>query len=211
MRDRASGQEGGQSVRQSRMNAPKRGARQAEALRQRLGLSYELIVALRFSFNVFVATIIVWNTLGLVGISKPIWAIASMIAASDPEPEQARQVFRNRLINVLVGCACGLAFLVLAGGRPWVLPVALATTVLISTRIVRVKMMWRQAPITAAIVIAAALAGQSTQLGVEQALLKVAQVVYGCLVGMLVSGLMSRVWRVQVPPAEGAASAGGRG
>jgi uncharacterized membrane protein YccC len=187
------------------------GARQAEALRQRLGLSYELIVSLRFSFNVFIATIVVWNTLGLVGVTKPIWAIASMIGASDPEPELARQVFRNRLINVLVGCVCGLAFLLLAGGRPWVLPVALATTVFISTRVVRVKMMWRQAPITAAIVIASALVGQSTQLGVEQAFLKVLQVLYGCLVGLLVSWAMSRVWRVQVPPAEGAGSTGGRG
>jgi uncharacterized membrane protein YccC len=184
--------------------------RQAEALRQRLGLSYDLIVSLRFSVNVFIGTIIVWNTLGLIGASKPLWAIASMIGASDPEPELARQVFRNRLINVLVGCACGLAFLLLAGGRPWVLPVALATTVLIATRVVRVKMMWRQAPITAAIVIAAAVAGQSTQLGVEQALLKVGQVVFGCLVGLLVSRLMSRVWRVQVPLARNAGSTDGR-
>ena len=176
---------------------------------RRLGLSYETVVSLRFSFNVFVGTIVVWNTLGLLGQDKPIWAIASMIGASDPEPEQARQVLRNRLINVLVGCACGLAFLMLAGGRPWVLPLALATTVLISTRVVRVKMMWRQAPITAAIVIAAAFAGQSTQQGVEQAFLKVAQVVYGCLVGLLVSWLMSRVWLVQVPPGEKASPAGG--
>ena len=192
------------------MSAPRLGVRQAEALRQRLGLSYDLIVSLRFSVNVFIGTIIVWNTLGLIGASKPLWAIASMIGASDPEPELARQVFRNRLINVLVGCACGLAFLLLAGGRPWVLPVALATTVLIATRVVRVKMMWRQAPITAAIVIAAAVAGQSTQLGVEQALLKVGQVVFGCLVGLLVSRLMSRVWRVQVPLARNAGSTDGR-
>jgi len=193
------------------MNTPRFGARQAEVLRQRLGLSYELIVALRFSVNVFIATIVVWNSLVLVGVTKPIWAIASMIGTADPEPEQSRQVLRNRLINVFVGCACGLAFLVIAGGRPWVLPLALATTVLISTRVVRVKMMWRQAPITAAIVIAAAFTSQSTRHGVEQGFLKVAEVAYGCLVGLLVSLLMSRVWRVQVPPAEDAGSSGGRG
>ena len=201
----------GKSGRCLRMSTPRAGARQAEALIRRLGISYETIVALRFSVNVFVATIIVWNTLGLVGVNKPIWAIASMIGASDPEFDQAREVFRNRLINVLVGCACGLVFLFVAGGRPWVLPVALATTVLIATRVVRVKMMWRQAPITAAIIIAAALAGQSSQLGVEQALLKVAQVVYGCLVGLLVSWATSRLWRIQEPPAGDGASAGWSG
>jgi uncharacterized membrane protein YccC len=193
------------------VSTPKLGVRQAEALRQRLGLSYDLIVSLRFSVNVFIGTIVVWHTLGFVGVAKPLWAIASMIGAADPEPEQAQQVFRNRLINVLVGCVCGLAFLLLAGGRTWVLPVALATTVFVATRVVRVKMMWRQAPITAAIIIAAALTGQSTQFGVEQAFLKVAQVLYGCLVGLLVSWAMSRVWRVQVPPAEDVGSAGGRG
>jgi uncharacterized membrane protein YccC len=177
---------------------------------RRLGLSYETVVALRFSANVFVATIIVWNTLGLVGVNKPIWAIASMIGASDPEFDQARQVFRNRLINVLVGCACGLTFLFIAGGRPWVLPVALAATVLIATRVVRVKMMWRQAPITAAIIIAAAFTQQSTRHGVEQGFLKVAEVIYGCLVGLLVSWTTAKVWRIQVPPAQADGSAGGR-
>jgi hypothetical protein len=44
----------------------------------------------------------------------------------------------------------------------------------------------------------------------EQAHLKVAQVVYGCLVGLMVSRLMSRAWRVEVPPAEAATSTGGR-
>jgi uncharacterized membrane protein YccC len=192
------------------MSEPRPGADRVEALRQRLGLSYDSIVSMRFAFNVLLATTIVWNTLVLLGDSKPIWAIASMIGASDPETDQARQVFRNRLINVFVGCVCGLAFLFLAGGRPWVLPLALATTVLISTRVVRVKQMWRQAPITAAIVIAAAIAGQSTRHGVEQGFVKVAEVVFGCLVGLLVSRLMSRVWRIQVPPAEDAGSTGGR-
>jgi len=185
------------------------GAGRLEALRQRLGLSYDTIVSMRFAFNVLVATTIVWNTLILLGDSKPIWAIASMIGTSDPETDQARQLFRNRLINVFVGCVCGLAFLILAGGRPMVLPLALATTVLISTRVVRVKQMWRQAPITAAIVIAAAIAGQSTRHGVEQGFIKVAEVLYGCLVGLVVSRLMSRVWRIQAPAAEDAGSGGG--
>jgi uncharacterized membrane protein YccC len=173
-------------------------------------MSYDTVVALRFAFNVFIGTIITWNTLELVGINKPIWAIASLIGASDPVLDQARQVFRNRVINVLVGCAMGLAFLLVAGGRPLILPVALAATVLISTRVVRVKMMWRQAPITTAIIIAGALSQQSTRYGFEQALLKVGEVIYGCLVGLLVTWLTSRLWRIQEPPAEKADSGGGR-
>jgi uncharacterized membrane protein YccC len=183
------------------VNAPRPGARRAAEIVQRLGLSYDHVLGLRFAVNVFIATIIVWQTLSYFGNDKPIWAIASMVASSEPEPEEARRLFRSRVINVLVGCGVGFAFLLLgAGGKPWTLPLALATTVLVSTWFVRVRTQWRQAPITAAIVIAAALSSQSTQLGFEQGLLKVAQVLFGSAVGMLVSWVTAHFWLMQRPP-----------
>jgi uncharacterized membrane protein YccC len=174
-------------------------SRKAEALADRLGLSYEQLLGFRFAVNVLIATSIVWFTLREFHDTNPIWAIASLIAASDPEPVQARQLFRSRLINVLVGCAVGFLFLLLGSGQPRMVPVAIAVTVLISTYLVRVKTMWRQAPITAAVIIAAGLAGASTKIGLERGLHKVAEVLFGSLVGMLVSWLMSKVWLVQDP------------
>jgi uncharacterized membrane protein YccC len=103
-------------------------------------------------------------------------------------------MFRSRLINVLVGCGMGLLFLLIGSANEWLLPFALAVTVLVSTWVIRIKTMWRQAPITAAIVIAAALTSRSTQLGIERGLTKVAQVLFGCLVGLIVSWLMAHVW-----------------
>jgi uncharacterized membrane protein YccC len=182
------------------MNAPRPGARRAAEIVQRLGLSYDHVLGLRFAVNVFIATIIVWQTLSYFGNDKPIWAIASMVASSEPEPEEARRLFRSRVINVLVGCGVGFAFLLFGvGGKAWTLPLALATTVVVSTWFVRVKTMWRQAPITAAIVIAAALSTQSTQHGVEQGLLKVGQVLFGSFVGMLVSWVTAHFWLMQRP------------
>ncbi len=128
---------------------------------------------------------------------SPIWAIASMIAASDPEPGEARRMFRSRIINVLVGCAVGLCFLILGNGSDWLLPFALATTVLISSYVIRIKTMWRQAPITAAIVIAAGISHASKMAGIESGTRKVMQVLFGCAVGLLVSWLMSKVWLVK--------------
>jgi len=75
------------------------------------------------------------------------------------------------------------------------IPVALAVTVLISACLVRVKIMWRQAPITAAIVIA----GGSASVGIGRGLHKVAEVLFGCVVGILVSWLMSKIWLVRRP------------
>jgi uncharacterized membrane protein YccC len=147
--------------------------------------------------NVLLATTIVWFTLRKIGDSNPIWAIASMVAAADPQPEEARRLFRSRLFNATVGCAVGLIFLVVGGRSQWMIPVALAVTVLISTYVVRVKTMWRQAPITAAIVMTAGIAGGSMKVGIGRGLHKVGEVFFGCLVGVLVSLLMSRLWLVR--------------
>lgn len=152
------------------------------------------LVGVRFALNVFIATAILWFTLRRVADTNPIWAIASMIAASDPQVKEAARMFRSRMINVLVGCAVGLVFLVAGGSSDWKLPVALAVTVLISSYVIHVQTMWRQAPITAAIVIAAGLTHQSKLSGIEHGLHKVAEVLLGCLVGLLVSFLMSRIW-----------------
>jgi len=47
---------------------------------------------------------------------------------------------------VLVGCGVGFFFLLFGSSQPRMVPVAIAVTVLISTYLVRVKTMWRQAP-----------------------------------------------------------------
>ena len=174
-------------------------SKKAEAPAEGLGLGFDDLLGLRFAANVFLAATIVWFTLQAVGDHNAIWAIASMIAAAEPLPEEARRLFKSRLINVAVGCAVGFLFLVLGSGRERMIPVALAVTVLISTFVVRVKTMWRQAPITACIVIAAGLAGGSATVGIERGLHKVAEVLFGCTVGLSVSWLMSKVWLVRRP------------
>ena len=68
----------------------------------------EDILGIRFAVNVAVATVIVWYTLQYVADTNPIWAIASMVASSEPQITQARRMFRARLINVCVGAAVGL-------------------------------------------------------------------------------------------------------
>jgi hypothetical protein len=59
--------------------------------------------------------------------------------------------------------------------------------------------MWRQAPITAAIVIASGITSHSRVSGLEHGLHKVGEVLFGCLVGLLVSWLMSKVWPIRQP------------
>jgi hypothetical protein len=80
--------------------------------------------------------------------------------------------------------------------------VGLAVAVLLSSYVVRIKVMWRQAPITAAVVIAAGVADASKVSGMGRGLHKVAEVVFGCVVGLLVSQAMSKVWLIRKPAPE---------
>lgn len=156
------------------------------------------LLGVRFAVNVFVASAILWFVLRRITDTNPIWAIASMIAASDPQLKEAVRMFRSRVVNVLVGCAVGLLFLV-GGPSDWKLPFALAVTVLVSSYVIRIPTMWRQAPITAAIVIAAGLTHHSKLSGLEHGLHKVAEVLLGCLMGLAISFLMSKLWRLPEP------------
>lgn len=152
-------------------------------------------LGVRFAVNVFVATSIVWLLLRLSTRANPIWAIASMLASSEPVVKQGLKMFRSRFINTMVGSAVGLIFVATGQPNPWKLPFALALTVLLSVYVVRIPVMWRQAPITAAIVIASSL--RPTRLtGVELGLLRVAEVIFGSLVGIAVSWLMARIWPI---------------
>jgi hypothetical protein len=78
----------------------------------------------------------------------------------------------------------------------WIVPLVLAVTVLVSTYLVRIKTMWRQAPITGVLVIAGGIVGHSAKVGIARGLHKVAEVIFGWVVGILVSALMSKVWLV---------------
>jgi uncharacterized membrane protein YccC len=156
------------------------------------------VFALRFAVNIFLGTTIVWFMLRDI-VPNPIWAVASMVAAIDPKVEVAARMFKSRMINVLVGCAVGLTFIAIGGSSEWKLPLALAVTVLVSSYLVRVPTMWRQAPITAALIIAATLTHHSTASGLEHGLGKVAEVLFGCVAGLLVSWAMARVWPMEEP------------
>lgn len=159
------------------------------------------LLGVRFAINVFIASAILWYVLRHIADTNPVWAIASMVAASEPQVKEAKRMFRSRMINVLIGCVVGLLFLVVGGAREWKLPLALAVTVLVSSYVVHVQTMWRQAPITAALVIATGLMHDSTVSGVEGGLHKVAEVLFGCLMGLCVSWLMSWIWPMREAPA----------
>jgi uncharacterized membrane protein YccC len=164
------------------------------------------LLGVHLAVNVFLATSALWLLLRLGANTNPIWAISAMIPAVDPQMKQAVTNFRGRILNALLGCATGLLFLLVGGPHEWTLPVALAATVLLSSYVIRIPAMWRQAPITAAIVIAAVLTHHSRLTGLEVGLKRVGEVMLGCFMGLLVSWLMSKLWPLPPAPKGGSSS-----
>ena len=148
---------------------------------------------LHYALNLFIATTILWILVKKLGDASPIWAISSMVATSDPQVKQALSTFRGRILNTLLGCVVGLLFVWL-GRTDWQLPVAMAVTVILSSYFVRIPAMWRQAPITAAIIIAGGLQHHEKLTAVEQGLNRVNEVLFGCVVGIAVAWVLSKLW-----------------
>lgn len=146
-----------------------------------------------YAVSIFSATTILWYLVKEIGDANPIWAISSMVATSDPQVKQAFATLRGRILNTLLGCVVGLLFVWL-GRTEWQLPFAMAVTVILSSYFVRIPAMWRQAPITAAIVIAGGLQHHAKLTAMEQGLHRVGEVLFGCIVGIAVAWTLSKVW-----------------
>jgi len=161
---------------------------------------------IHYAVSLFIATTVLWLIAELYGDTNPIWAISSMVATSDPQLSQARSTFRGRILNTLLGCAVGLTFVAL-GRTEWQLPVAMAVTVLLSTYVVRIPTMWRQAPITAAIVIAGGLSHHDRLQALDQGVDRVVEVLFGCVVGIVVAWGLSKIWPLPAPAGAGTSEA----
>jgi uncharacterized membrane protein YccC len=155
---------------------------------------------IHYAVSIFFATALLWISVHEMAKSNPVWAISSMVATSDPLMKQALSLFRSRIINTMVGCAVGLLFIAVGGGsRIITLPLAMAVTVLLSSYVVRIQAMWRQAPISAAFIIAAGLEYHSRLHGLQAGMNRVAEVLFGCVVGLFAAWLVSVVWPLPDP------------
>ena len=149
---------------------------------------------IHYALSIFFATAILWALIHMTTESNPVWAISSMVATSDPAMKQATQILRARIINTLVGCVVGLVFIAIGGMHVVMLPLAMAVTVLLSSYVVRIQTMWRQAPISAAFIISAGIAHQSRRNGLLAGASRMGEVLFGCVVGIVVAWIVSVVW-----------------
>jgi uncharacterized membrane protein YccC len=152
-----------------------------------------------YAVSIFFATAILWVLVHKMSEANPVWAISSMVATSDPSMKQAVLILRARIANTLLGCVVGLLFIAIGGTKLIILPVAMAITVLLSSYVVRIPTMWRQGPISAAFVIAAGFEYHSRKHGLIAGATRMGEVLFGCVVGIVVAWIVSVVWPLPEP------------
>lgn len=155
-----------------------------------------------YAISVMIAAALLWILVDKMTTSSPVWAISSMVATSDPVIKQSKLAFQWRVINALVGCLIGLIAIAVGGPNLVMLPLAMGAAVIVPWYMLPVQTMWRQAPIGAAFVIAAGWEHHSRINGLHAGAVRMGEVLLGCIVGILVAWVVSRVWPLPVasPP-----------
>src|SRR5262249_24241505 len=82
-------------------------------------------MGLHYAVRICIGTTAVWLLLRSVGDADAIWAVISVIVATEPQMQTAVFAFMSRIVNTVIGCTIGLTFLLVAGPEVWVLPLAL--------------------------------------------------------------------------------------
>ena len=118
--------------------------------------------------------------------------------APNPPYNRHLSISRRAFANTCIGGATGLVFVLVAGPRHVVLPLALGATVLVSSYVFQVPPYWRTAPTTAALVVASSLERESRKIGLEISVHRVAEVMLGSFMAVVVAFVMARIWE---PPA----------
>jgi uncharacterized membrane protein YccC len=155
-------------------------------------------VGVHYALRILLGGTALWLLLHYLADTNPVWAISSMIACTEPHLQSTRINFQARLANTCIGGAMGLVFVLVAGPRHVVLPLALGATVLVSSYVFQVPRYWRIAPTTAALVVASSLERESRKIGLEISVHRVAEVMLGSFMAVVVAFVMARIWE---PPA----------
>jgi uncharacterized membrane protein YccC len=159
------------------------------------------VAGLHYAAEILIGTSLLWFLLRVLAASNPLWAMSAMVAVSEPEVRTARAHFRSRLFQTFVGGIIGFAFLLAAGPRERLLPLATAATALISFYVARVRSYWRVGPVAAALVMVASLTENSRRSGAEAGLHRLLEVFLGSVMAVGVSFVISRVWPLPAAPA----------
>ncbi|PZP55362.1 MAG: FUSC family protein [Micavibrio aeruginosavorus] len=158
--------------------------------RLKLAISHKSFV---YSSKVFIASLICWYSLTLMGIANPIWAVITVFVVSDPDLNTTFGLAKVRGLNTIVGCTIGLASIFYFGYSPLVMIMAAAFTVLFVMRVPRYPVNWRLAPVTVVILMDAGRLASTHEEELHYVMLRVLEIGVGSFVSLGLAGLYTRL------------------
>ncbi|GAB1583334.1 FUSC family protein [Phyllobacterium phragmitis] len=151
--------------------------------------------ALTYASKTLLGALICWYGLLLLGVANPIWAVITVMIVSDPDVTTTLNLAEARAINTAVGCAVGLATMLLFGYSPEASLFAAAFTVFVIMLIDRYPANWRLAPATVIILMDAGRLASSHREEITYALLRLVEIAVGCAVAIALAGLYTYLAR----------------
>jgi uncharacterized membrane protein YccC len=142
---------------------------------------------LQYAVRILIGCVIVWFVLDRINHHNPLWAVISIIVATEPELSAALVAFNSRIVNTFIGCGVGLGFLYLLGPSYGSVLLGIIVSVMICTSLIRVPGSWRVAPITVAIVMTTSVLGGSRAVGLAAAIERTEEVLLGSGVALLIT------------------------
>jgi uncharacterized membrane protein YccC len=136
--------------------------------------------AIRISLGCAVA----WYVLQLIGLHTALWALISVIIATEPELSAAWMAFLSRIVNTFIAAAIGLPLVYLIGPEFWSVLLGITISVLICTHLIKVPGSWRVAPVTVAMMMPSVLAA-SRSAGLSTAIDRTEEVLVGSAAALL--------------------------
>ena len=158
-----------------------------------------------YASKVFLASVICWYGLLLLGIPNPIWAVITVMVVSDPSLTTTWSLARVRAINTIVGCIFGLGSILLFGYSPFIMIITASITVMFVNLLSRYPVNWRLAPVTVLILMDAGRLAQTHAEEFHYVMLRLSEIAVGSAVALILAGLYTKLAR-QSQPQQSAAS-----
>lgn len=170
--------------------------------RFRARLPHREPVGMRYALRILVGTLAAWKLFNLFGDRYPIWATISVVMVSEIELKATLDATKSRVAHTATGCAIGLIFLAAFGTGLWQLSVAAAAASLVSFYLVHAGGNWRAAPAASVIAMATGVEHFSKLAGMDAALQRTAEVLFGSLVALAVSWAAAKMWKLSIDATE---------
>jgi len=138
---------------------------------------------------------VLWEVSAILGDSAPVWATVSLVMCSEIDTQASFLRSMRRFGHMAIGCAIALASLRVARINLWGFAIVVALASLATFFVPEIGGNWRAAGAGTAIVSSAGFDTFTQSAALQEALVRSAEVLGGCLVALVIAWLANQILR----------------